>query len=79
MSNKTIFQFSHNHKVLFKFSLMQNLLKLLSLNFDNQALTITDVQRDPELLIFRRIEHQFNCDGELEWYIGTLLSFDKAT
>ena len=58
---------------------MQNLFKLLSLNCDNQALTITDVQRDPELLIYRRIEHQFNCDGELVWYRGTVLSFDKET
>ena len=58
---------------------MQNLFKLLSLNCDNQALTITDVQRDPELLIYRRIEHQFNCDGELVWYRGKVLSFDRET
>ena len=77
--DQTIFQFSHNRKVFSDSQLMQNLFKLLSLNCDNQALTITDVQRDPELLIYRRIEHQFNCDGELVWYRGTVLSFDKAT
>ena len=40
---------------------------------------VIDVQRDPDLLIYRRIEHQFNCDGELVWYKGTVLSFDKET
>lgn len=49
------------------------------MNYDHQALTITDVQRDPDLLIYRRIEHQFNCDGQLVWYKGTILSFDKET
>ena len=49
------------------------------LNYDHQTLAITDVQRDPELLIYRRIEHQFNCDGQLVWYKGTVLSFDKET
>ena len=24
-------------------------------------------------------ETQFNCDGELVWYRGTVLSFDKET
>ncbi len=52
---------------------------MLSLNFDHQASTITDVQRDPDLLIYHRIEHQFNCDGELVWYKATVLSFDKET
>ena len=78
-SDQTIFQFSHNHKVFSDSQLLQNLFTLLSLNYENQALTITDVQRDPDLLIYRRIEHQFNCDGELVWYKGTVLGFDKET
>lgn len=77
--DQTLFQFSHNRQVFTDTQLLQNLYKLLSLNYDHQALTITDVQRDPDLLIYRRIEHQFNCDGQLVWYKGTILSFDKET
>jgi len=77
--DQTIFQFSHNRKVFTDTQLMQNLFKLLSLNYDHQALSIEDVQKDPDLLIYRRIEHQFNCDGKLTWYKGTVLSFDKET
>ena len=77
--DQTVFQFSHNRKVFSDYQLMQNLFKLLSLNCDQQALTIVDVQRDPDLLIYRQIEHQFDCDGKLLWYKGTVLSFDKGT
>ena len=76
-NDQTIFQFSHNRKVFSDSQLLQNLFTLLSLNCENQALTITDVQRDPDLLIYRRIKHQFNCDGELVWHKGTVLAFDK--
>ena len=31
------------------------------------------------LKFYHRIEHQFNCDGELVWYKGTVLGFDKET
>ena len=78
-NDQTIFQFSHNRKVFSDSQLLQNLFTLLSLNCENQALTITDVQRDPDLLIYCQIEHQFNCDGELVWYKGTVLGFDKET
>ena len=76
--DQTLFQFSHNRQVFTDTRLLQNLYKLL-LNYDHQTLAITDVQRDPELLIYRQIEHQFNCDGQLVWYKGTVLSFDKET
>ena len=76
--DQTLFQFSHNRQVFTDTRLLQNLCKLL-LNYDHQTLAITDVQRDPELLIYRRIDHQFNCDGQLVWYKGTVLSFDKET
>ena len=39
--DQTLFQFSHNRKVFTDSQLLQNLFKLLSLNFDHQALTIT--------------------------------------
>ena len=70
---------SHTITVFSDSQLLQNLFTLLSLNCENQALTIIDVQRDPDLLIYCRIEHQFNCDGELVWYKGTVLGFDKET
>ena len=68
-----------NCKVFTDSQLLQNLCKLLSLNCDHQTLTSVDIQRDPQLLIYHRIEHQFNCDGRLMWYKGTVLSFDKET
>ena len=78
--DQTLLQFSHNHKVFTDSQLLQNLLKLLSLNSDShQSLTIAEVQTDPDLLIYCRISHQFNCDGELVWYKGTVLSFNKET
>ena len=77
--NQTLFQFSHIRKIFTDSQLLQNLCKLLSLNYDHQTLTSVDIQRDPELLIYRQIEHQFNCDGRLVWYKGTVLSFDKET
>ena len=52
LNDQTIFQFSHYHKVFSDSQLLQNLFTLLSLNCENQALTITDVQRDPDLLIY---------------------------
>ena len=48
LDDQTIFQFSHNRKIVLDSQLMRNLC--LKINCDNQALTITDVQRDPELL-----------------------------
>ena len=37
------------------------------------------IQRESEWLISHRIEHQFNCDGQLARHKGTVLSFDKET
>ena len=77
--DQTLFQFSHNCKVFTDTQLLQNLCKLL-LNYDHQTLTFTDVQRNPELLIYRRIQyvgHQFNSDGWLVWYKGTVLRETK--
>ena len=42
-------------------------------------LTLEEISRDPEVLIYRRIQHLFDCDGELEWFNGTILSYDKIT
>ena len=44
-NDQTIFQFSHNRKVFSDSQLLQNLFTLLSLNCENQTLTITDVNR----------------------------------
>ena len=64
------FQFSYNCKGFSDSQLMHNLFKVLSLNYDNQTMTVTVVQRDSESRIKH---HQFNCYGELVW------STDKAT
>ena len=35
--------------------------------------------QDPELLLYRRINHRFNCDGVMARYKGTVLSYDEST
>ena len=75
-----MFCFSHNKKQFSHAELKENLLKLLSSYKEpEQNLTIEEIARDPEVLIYRRIEHMFDCDGELEWFSGTVLSYDKVT
>ena len=32
-----------------------------------------------ETLIYRRIEHLFSCDGEMIWFTGTILGYNKDT
>ena len=40
---------------------------------------ISPLASDPEILIYWWIEHMFDCDGELVWFTGTVLSYDKVT
>ena len=76
--DKTVFQFSQNHKVLSIDQLAQNLSKLLQEN-PHQELSLERIRihADPELLIYRRVEHLFDCDGKDVWYKGTVLAFDR--
>jgi len=69
--DQTIFHFSHNHKPFTNVELLHNLFKLLSLDISQSVLTSRDIKEDPELLIYRRVEHRFNCDGKLVWYKGS--------
>ncbi len=59
--------------------LMQNLTKLLPQSSDaqQQFVSTEEISADPDLLIYRRIEHQFECDGELQWFAGTVLSYNN--
>ena len=78
--DKTIFQFSHNRKPFSVAELKQNLLKLLSTHeIPHQSVSVDKVNADPEILLYRRVEHQFNCDGALVWFRGTILGYDKDT
>ncbi|XP_065887842.1 uncharacterized protein [Dysidea avara] len=77
--DQAVFHFSHNHKPFTNSELLHNLFKLLSLDNGQSVLTSRDVKEDPELLIYRRVEHRFNCDGKLLWYKGTVLGFNKVT
>ena len=76
---KIVFQFSHNKRQFPVAELKENLLKLLSHEEPAAELTLEEIIHDPEILIYRRIEHQFDCDGELVWYTGTILSYDKGS
>ncbi len=75
-SDKNVFQFSHNRKQFSCDELVQNLKKLLS-SQNSLVLSTEEIFSDPDLLIYRRIEHQFNCEGNLVWYKGTVLDYNK--
>ncbi len=72
--DKTIFYFTHLRKALTECQLKSNLFKLLP---PTQELISADA--DPELLIYRRIRHKFECDGSFKWYDGTVLSYNADT
>ena len=80
--DKTVFYFSCNRKQLTELQLEQNLLKLLSQSDEiqqHQELTFDEITADPELLLYRRIKHRFECDGFLEWFDGIVLSYNQDT
>ena len=70
-TDKTVFQFSANRRQLSVEQLAQNLSLLFSTGSSPQKLCLDNLQRDPELLIYRRIEHLFECGGEDVWFQGT--------
>ena len=79
-SDKVVFQFSHNKQPFSDTRLKQNLLKLLSSHAEVQdTLTNEDIFDDLEVLIYRRIEHLFSCNGEMIWFTGTILGYNKDT
>ena len=77
--DKTIFFFSHQRKQHTQVELKRNLLKLLSRPESQQPLSSEQLARDPELLIYRRIEHQFSTDDGLVWFKGTVLGYSKES
>ena len=78
---KIVFHFSQNRRQFPVLELKENLLKLLTGHEGEPApgLTLDEITHDPEILIYRRIQHQFDCDGELVWFSGTVLSYDRVT
>lgn len=77
-ADKTIFQFSHNRKPLSIEELSLNLSLLFASGISSNGLSLEQLKRDPELLIYRRIEHLFDCGGGKEtWFKGTVLSYEK--
>lgn len=77
--DKTVFQFSHNNRSFSVLELKQNLLKLLCISYSQPFVSAEEVAADPDILLYRRIEHQFNCDGDLVWFKGTVLGYDRDT
>lgn len=73
--DKNLLQFSHNHKPLSVQQLVDNICKLLLPAISE----IPDLSKDPELLLYRRIEHKFDCGGADTWYKGTVMSYDAAS
>ena len=70
----TIFQFSKNRFTFSVEQLAQNLHKLLL--GDSSKVKSSLVISSPDTLVYRRIEHLFDCDGELVWFKGTVLSYN---
>ena len=78
-SDKLVFQFSSNRRAFTVEELTENLMKLLPPLDDVQCtLSVADISADPELLIYRRIKHLFDCGGDQVWYKGTVLSYDAS-
>ena len=76
-ADKSVFQFSSNLKPLSVDQLAQNLSLLFSAGSSPHELCLDNLRKDPELLLYRRIEHLFECDGEDMWFKGTVLSYEK--
>ena len=77
--DKTVFQFSHNNRAFSVSELKQNLLKLLCTSDPHPCVSAQEITADPDILLYRRIEHQFNCDGDLVWFKGTVVGYDRDT
>lgn len=73
--DKTVFMFSHQKKAYTLAELKSNVLKLLCAPETQQPLSAEELAHDPELLIYRRIEHQFHTEDGLEWFRGTVLGY----
>jgi len=87
-SDKSIFQFSKNHKQHSVDHLKHNLCQLLTgirenatteSDQDDQVPSLDDVLHQPDLLVGKRIKHRFQVDGKLVWYEGTVLQLDFKT
>lgn len=77
--DKRLFQFSHSHKQLSVQELVDNLCQLLLPTTPESETDSARIAKDPELLLYRRINHRFNCDGTDTWYKGTVMSYDEVT
>lgn len=76
-ADKSIFQFSHNRKALSIQQLTLNLLTLLSDGPSDTNLSVIDqFLSSPEKLVYRRVEHLFECDGKEVWFRGTILAYN---
>ena len=77
--DKIIFQFSHKRQTFSVSQLKENLLKLLSPHEELHVSSLTkdEIYNNPELLVYKRIEHLFSCDGEMIWFTGTVVSYNE--
>ena len=78
-SDKTVFQFSHKRQTCSASQLKENLIKLLSPHEELPSLTEEEIFDNPQLLVYKRVEHLFNCDGEMIWFTGTVVSYNEDT
>ena len=73
-----LFKFSHDRRCLSVEELTDNLCKLLLPPELPEIPDYTKIAEDPELLLYRRINHKFIYEGTDTWYKGTVMSYDEA-
>ena len=78
-ADKSVFQFSHSRKPLPVDKLAQNLSLLFSSGATPPGLSLDQIRKDPDRLLYRRIEHLFDCSGQERWFTGTVLSYEKES
>ena len=84
-SNSPLFKFSHCRKLFTTEQLKYNLYKLLEEEFTVQQTTsnstLEEILSKPQLLVGRRIRHQFRLEesSELVWYNGTVEEMNPET
>ena len=75
-----MFKFSQGGKQFSVDQLQANLFKLLPADEEATSNTLLDqALQDPEYLVSRRINHQFEVEGELVWFKGTVTRYDSQS
>jgi E1A/CREB-binding protein len=77
--DRSVFKFSHQGKAYSINQLTENLCQLFEETSSFTAPSLEQVSMQPEVLVGKRIKHQFEVDEKLIWYDGVVMKLvDKA-